>query len=68
MKVLLIYCLNIELRKVTENQSTVKPVLENTCIKRPPAVRDYCSDTTTLLKLTFSKTSPGFYVSAVQVF
>ena len=30
--------------------NTVKPVLETTCIKRPPALRDHCSDTTTLLK------------------
>ena len=30
--------------------TTVKPVLETTCIKRPPALRDHCSDTTTLLK------------------
>ena len=28
---------------------TVKPVLETTCIKRPPALRDHYSDTTTLL-------------------
>ena len=28
---------------------TVKPVLETTCIKRPPALRDHHSDTTTLL-------------------
>ena len=28
---------------------TVKPVLETICIKRPPALRDHCSDTTTLL-------------------
>ena len=34
---------------------TVKPVLETTCIKQPP-------------DLTLSQTSPGFYVSAVQVF
>ena len=25
--------------------NTVKPVLETTCIKRPPALRDHCSDT-----------------------
>ena len=31
---------------------TVKPVLETTCIKRPPALRDHCSDTTTLFKST----------------
>ena len=30
---------------------TVKPVLETNCIKRPPAIRDLCFDTT-LLKLT----------------
>ena len=30
----------------------VKPVLETTCIKRPPALRDHCSDTTTILKST----------------
>ena len=29
---------------------TDKPVLEITCIMRPPASRDHCSDTTTLLK------------------
>ena len=28
--------------------NTVKPVLETTCIKRPPALRDHCSDTTTV--------------------
>ena len=28
----------------------VKPVLEITCIKRPPALRDHCSDTTNLHK------------------
>ena len=33
-------------------ECTVKPVLETTCIKRPPALRDHCSDTTTVLKLT----------------
>ena len=31
---------------------TVKPVLETTCIKIPPALRDHCSDTPTLLKST----------------
>ena len=31
-------------------KTTVKPVLETPCIKRPPALRDHCSDTTTLLK------------------
>ena len=31
---------------------TVKPVLETTCIKRPSALRDHCSDTATLLKST----------------
>ena len=31
---------------------TVKPVLEITCIKKPPDLRDYCSDTITLLKST----------------
>ena len=31
---------------------TVKPVLETTCIKRPPAITDHCSDTATLLKST----------------
>ena len=30
-------------------QDTVKPVLETTGIKRPPALRDHCSDTTALL-------------------
>ena len=30
--------------------ATVKPLLETTCIKRLPALRDHCSDTTTLLK------------------
>ena len=34
----------------TEISITVKPVLVTTCIKRPPALRDQCSDTTTLLK------------------
>ena len=32
--------------------NTVKPVLETTCIKRPPALRDHLSDTATLLKST----------------
>ena len=32
--------------------STVKPVLETTCIKRTPALRDHCSDTATLLEST----------------
>ena len=31
---------------------TVKPVLETTCIKRPPALRDQCSDTAPLRKST----------------
>ena len=31
---------------------TVKPVLEMTCIKRPPALREHCSNTATLLKST----------------
>ena len=30
----------------------VKPVLEPTCIKRPPALEDHCSDTASLLKST----------------
>ena len=30
--------------------STVKLVLEITCIKRPPALRNLCSDTATVLK------------------
>ena len=29
---------------------TVKPVLETTCIKRPPALKDHCSNKATLLK------------------
>ena len=29
--------------------NTVKPVLETTCITRPPALRDHRSDTTILL-------------------
>ena len=29
----------------------IKLVLETTCTKRPPALRDHCSDTTTLLNL-----------------
>ena len=32
--------------------NTVKFVIETTCIKRPPALKDQCSDTTTLLKVT----------------
>ena len=35
-----------------DNTGTVKPVLDTTCIKRPPALRDHCSDTITLLKAT----------------
>ena len=35
------------------SESTVKPVLETTCIRRPPALRDQCSDTTSLLKSTY---------------
>ena len=31
------------------DESTVKPVLETTCIKRPSALKHHCSDTTTLL-------------------
>ena len=31
---------------------TVKSVLETTCIEKPPALRDHCFDTTTLLKAT----------------
>ena len=31
---------------------TDKPVLETTCIERPPALGDHCSDTATLLKST----------------
>ena len=31
-------------------RTTVKPVLETTCIKRPPALRDHCSDTGILFK------------------
>ena len=33
-------------------KNTVKPGLETTDIKRPPALRDHCSDTTKLLKST----------------
>ena len=32
--------------------STVKPVIETTCIKQSTAVRDHCSDTTLFLKST----------------
>ena len=32
---------------------TVKPVLDTTCIKRPPDLKDHCSDTATLLKSTY---------------
>ena len=32
--------------------TTVKPVLETTCIKQSTALRDHCSSTTTLLKST----------------
>ena len=35
-----------------EKLNTVKPVLETTYIKRPLALRDHYSDTTTLLKST----------------
>ena len=28
---------------------TVKPVIKTTCVKRPPALRNHCSDTTTLI-------------------
>ena len=31
---------------------TVKPVLETTCIKQPPDLRDHCFDTIPLLKST----------------
>ena len=31
---------------------TVKPVLKTTCIKRPPALRDHCSDRANPLKVT----------------
>ena len=34
------------------SSNTVKPVLETTCIKRTPALRDHCSDTATVLKST----------------
>ena len=37
---------------IFRHRSTVKPGLEITCVKRPPALRDHCSDTTTLLKST----------------
>ena len=33
-------------------QSTVKPALETTCTKRPPALKDHCSDTAIFLKST----------------
>ena len=40
-------------KSVTKKQiDTGKPVLETTCIKRPPALRDHCSDTATLLNST----------------
>ena len=31
---------------------TVKPLLETSYVKRPPALKDHCSDTTPLLKST----------------
>ena len=37
---------------LARTKNTVNAVLETTCIKRPPALRDYCPDTTTLLKAT----------------
>ena len=51
---------------IEKKENAVKLVLETTCIKRPPALRGHCSDTITVLNL--SQISPGFYVSAVQVF
>ena len=44
--------LNVQCEKVT-TASTVKPVLETTCIKRPPALKDQWSYTATLLKSTY---------------
>ena len=35
----------------------MKPVLETTCIKRPPALRYHCSDTTTLLNPSPNETT-----------
>ena len=35
------------------SKTTVKLVLETTCIKRPPALIDHCSDKRTLLKSTY---------------
>ena len=32
--------------------NAAKSLSETTCIKRPPALRDHCSDTTALLKST----------------
>ena len=42
-------CLRSWLPPVIKHNA-VKPVLVTTCIKRPPALRDHCSDTTTCLR------------------
>ena len=41
-----------KLRSKSESKYRVKPVLETTCIKRPPALRDHSSNRTSLLKST----------------
>ena len=41
-----------KLLEADSRRYTVKTVLGTTCIKRPPALRDHCSDTTILLKAT----------------
>ena len=38
--------------QIKKKKIVVKPLLETTCIKRPPVLRDHCSETATLPKST----------------
>ena len=45
-----IFSFSATIFSILPKTNTVKLVLETTCIKGPPALRDHCSDTSTLLK------------------
>ena len=49
------------------DQITVKPVLETTYIKQSSALRDHCSDTTTLLESLLSLKYSNFF-SLTQIY
>ena len=48
--------------------NTVKPVLETICIKRPPALRDHCSDTTTTFITSLEWSLNAFHTVLLNIY